>query len=96
MENLPEINLAELRKDIACIPVYRYGDTIFLPLPPELWRSCGPCACPDCKGGEGFWDTIAIAKNPDPKKPDFTWTVHCPHGATMRMMGQYYAQRKRK
>lgn len=46
--------------------------TRYVPLPRELWASAGKCMCEVCKGGEGFWDTLAVAHN------GFTWTVHMP------------------
>ena len=59
--------------------VKRVKDTIFIPLPREQWRSAGICRCPVCKGTEGFWDTLAVAKTaPTTQRPDYTWTVHYP------------------
>lgn len=59
--------------------VKRVKDTIFVPLPRELWRECGPCACPVCKerkSEHSYWDTLAISANATGN--DFTWTVHFP------------------
>jgi hypothetical protein len=52
--------------------------TIFIPLPPELWRPCAlqPCDCPTCKANGStvaYWDTLAVAAN-----HAHTWTVHRP------------------
>lgn len=66
--------------------VIRRGDTIFVPLPRAMWRSAGPCNCHYCKGGEAFWDTLAVAETkPSGKiagteslRNDTTWTVHMP------------------
>jgi hypothetical protein len=59
------------------------GENTFVALPPELWRSAGRCDCDYCKGGEGFWDTLAIP--PDDKldrkgidRNSGTYTVHYP------------------
>lgn len=48
--------------------------TIFVRLPRELWRSCGSCDCPRCRGGEGFWDTLAVPTD----GRGHTYTVHHP------------------
>ena len=57
--------------------------TIFVPLPRELWRPCGGCCCAYCSADgkmseAGMWDTLAISA-----KGGCTWTVHMPelHGA---------------
>ena len=52
--------------------------TIFIPLPPELWRLCAiqPCDCPTCKENGravAYWDTLAVAAN-----VKHTWVVHMP------------------
>lgn len=47
---------------------------IFVALPKEAWQSAGRCNCPVCKGGEGFWDTLAIP----PKGKGTAYTVHYP------------------
>jgi len=68
------------------LPYYVTKDSgaIYIPLPREAWRSAGRCDCPYCKGGEGFWDTLAIPPPPAPgaraERVDFghTWTVHFP------------------
>lgn len=60
------------------IQVYRVGDSIFMPLPRELWRESGfpgRCSCGKCDGS-GMWDTLAIAAKPT--KDDRTRTVHFP------------------
>lgn len=61
------------------IRVHRRGDTIFIPLPPELWRPAlgdGPCSCNSCKGKSAYWDTLAVSAVPQER--DFTWTPHVP------------------
>jgi hypothetical protein len=57
--------------------IHRVGETIFVRLPRELWRSAGNCACPVCNGAEAFWDTLAISAKPC-KSNDTAWTVHYP------------------
>ncbi|APU88947.1 hypothetical protein Rctr197k_146 [Virus Rctr197k] len=55
------MNNEDLAKELNGLSVIgRHGNTIFVRLPKELWRSCGPCACAYCKGAEGFWDTLAV------------------------------------
>jgi hypothetical protein len=57
------------------------ASTIWIPLPRAAWRSCGKCACRDCQGREGFWDTLALASaGPERGKPDTTFTAHRPAG----------------
>ena len=80
--------------------VKRVGDTIYVPLPRELWRSCGGCACSNCKGAEGFWDTLAIPAVAG--EHEETRTVHCPElhlnrapinlGANQEQLGSQYAE----
>jgi hypothetical protein len=77
--------------------VKRYKDTIFLPLPRELWREIeGGCACMYCSddnrnvGKPAYWDTLAISKLPPrDHKPDTAWTVHYPelNGARSKRKG---------
>jgi hypothetical protein len=72
------------------ILVARRGNTIFIPLPRELWREIeGGCSCVYCstnphKAGPAFWDTLAVAETkPDSEHAnDTTWVVHGPdfHG----------------
>lgn len=57
------------------VRVTRVNRSIFIPLPQPLWRSCGPCHCAYCKGGEGWWDTLAVSTNP---ADHHTWTIHAP------------------
>jgi hypothetical protein len=80
-----------LANRMACLSVHRVGDTIFIPLPVELWRPCGAggCCCDVCKkdGSNGYWDTMAISvKAPGPGRNDYTFTVHYPalHPAPVR------------
>jgi len=64
------------------------GSTIFIPLPRELWRSCGGCGCRYCSptcgksSSEAYWDTLAVSTKPPDDGRDYTWTVHAPeyHG----------------
>lgn len=68
------------------IQVTRVKDTVFIPLPRELWREIdGGCACEYCsKNGRAhspaYWDTLAVSANH--RGSDFAWTVHFPklHG----------------
>ena len=55
-------------------------ETIFIPLPVELWRSCDGCECALCKsdGGPGYWDTLAVSAKAPKRGHDFTYTVHYP------------------
>jgi len=59
--------------------VFVVGGHQFIRLPRELWRSAGKCSCQYCKGGEGFWDTLAITGEgkAGPHGPT-TYTVHMP------------------
>ena len=65
------------------IRVERYKDTIFIPLPPELWRTTGnECCCAWCKAHPelpSMWDTMVVSAKP-PKKgaTDFTSMCHYP------------------
>lgn len=54
------------------------GSTAFVRLPRELWRSAGICHCPHCKGGEGFWDTLAVSTKLVDGRNTTAWTVHYP------------------
>lgn len=63
------------------------GETLFIPLPRVLWQPTGNvCRCPVClergdadgNPAPSFWDTLAIAIKPDPKRSDTAWTVHHP------------------
>lgn len=49
---------------------------IYVPLPREVWRSCGECHCPECQGREGFWDTLVVPGANDGQP--YTFTVHFP------------------
>jgi hypothetical protein len=40
--------------------ITREQESIFIPLPRELWSSAGQCSCPVCYGQEGFFDTLAV------------------------------------
>lgn len=83
-----------IRDAVRCLPVTRYVDTIFIPLPVALWRPCDAgdgcgCICDVCQadGSRGYWDTLAVAKNaPSRGHNDFTWTVHHPalHDVSIR------------
>ena len=59
--------------------IERRPSTIFIRMPREQWRSAGRCDCPVCQGGEGFWDTLAVATENRPN--DYAWTVHMPDKA---------------
>ena len=63
------------------IKVKHAGDTIFIPLPRELWRKAGNgvCNCPTCKVRKSkvaYWDTLVVSAVP--MQGDCTWTVHFP------------------
>lgn len=66
--------------------VTRVNDTLFVALPPELWRKASPndeapCQCSVCKDDKtkGYWDTLAMPVNPESvDHKDRTWTVHYP------------------
>jgi hypothetical protein len=65
------------------LPITRFKDAIFIPLPVELWRATpgGCCCCQFCKadGSPGFWDTLALgAAAPGNRRDDRTYTVHHP------------------
>lgn len=65
------------------LPVHRVGETIFIPLPRELWRETGwgQCVCKECKANKAqksYWDTLAISATPVKKDSDTVWTVHYP------------------
>lgn len=68
-----------LREAMRGIPVHRVNDTIFIPLPSALWsESSGQCICEFCKADNspGYWDTMAVSKNPE--NYEHTWLVHYP------------------
>ena len=65
-----------IHMNMNAIRIDRYEDTIFIPLPKEAWRSCGDCNCDRCRGGEGYWDTIAVSAKK--KGYRYTWMVHRP------------------
>lgn len=58
------------------------GSTIFIPLPRALWKSASfnPCACANCNGRPGFWDTLAVAAQREGPghAADVAWAVHRP------------------
>jgi hypothetical protein len=63
------------------LPITRINDTIFLPLPVELWRACpGGCSCQLCKadGSHGYWDTLALSAVGGNCHQDRTYPVHHP------------------
>ena len=51
-------------------------DNIFVPLPRNLRRSSGKCACDHCKGKTGFWDTLALP--PKTAQNQHPYAVHYP------------------
>jgi hypothetical protein len=65
------------------IKTHQVGNTIFVPLPPELHRSCNGCVCQYCSvdgktaNPDAMWDTLAVSIT-----EGYTWTVHAPeyHG----------------
>ena len=63
------------------LPITRVNDTIFVPLPVELWRACpGGCSCQFCNadGSHGYWDTLALSAVGGNRHQDRTYTVHHP------------------
>jgi hypothetical protein len=68
------------RPNLNGLAIERTETTIYVPLPPEAWRSAGSCQCSFCEAHpelEPSWDTIAIAVTPT-YGTDTTWTVHRP------------------
>jgi hypothetical protein len=71
--------------NLAGIRVYKEGNTIFIPLPPELWRSCNGCSCQYCTSDSNeinraaYWDTLVVSSE---YANDYSWVVHAPeyHG----------------
>jgi hypothetical protein len=84
--------LMKVKDAMRCLPVTRFNETIFIPLPVDLWRRCDEtgmvCCCPVCKedGSRGYWDTIAVSRFAAKGRNDFTWTVHYPalHDVSIR------------
>jgi hypothetical protein len=86
---------------LSSIEVTRVQNTIFIPLPPELWRPTGDgfCICPTCKADYAksgdrlvmnYWDTLAVPV-PGPRSADNrTWMVHYPelHSEVVRLAKQ--------
>jgi len=64
------------------LPITRLEDTIFIPLPVELWLATpgGGCKCEFCKadGSPGYWDTLALSAKRGKERHDRTYTVHHP------------------
>ena len=63
------------------LPITRVNDTIFVPLPVELWRACpGGCSCQFCTadGSHGYWDTLALSAVGGNRHQDRTYPVHHP------------------
>jgi hypothetical protein len=69
------------------IKITRVKDTIFIPLPKQLWRKIGletvpdsGCTCAVCKtdGTKGYWDTLAVAAVQEDLTLETTWQVHYP------------------
>jgi hypothetical protein len=63
------------------LPITRINDTIFVPLPVELWRARpGGCSCQFCKadGSHGYWDALALSAVGGNRHQDRTYTVHHP------------------
>jgi hypothetical protein len=67
---------------VPSLPITRFEDTIFIPLPVELWRATpgGKCGCQFCKadGSPGYWDTLALSAKRGKERNDRTYTVHHP------------------
>jgi hypothetical protein len=86
MSNLNVEPIMTKHVSLRALPVSRRGETIFIPLPPELWCipgahiSAAGCSCDCCKkdGTKGYWDTLAVAASPIADRPDITWMVHHP------------------
>lgn len=61
-------------------------NTLFIPLPRELWRPVGTgCSCQWCcehPDVRPYWDTLAVARDRVAGSSDTTWLVHMPeaHG----------------
>ena len=79
------------------LKVHRVKDTLFVALPPELWRQANPgdqegCRCAFCTkdGTKGYWDTLAMPVNPN-QRHDTTFTVHYPelHNEVVRKRMAY-------
>jgi len=86
--------LQTLAANMACLPITRYKDTIFIPLPSELWQRTNGCECDICKadGTGGYWDTMALSKDkPKNQLSDFSYRVHHPglHPETVRKAMAY-------
>lgn len=80
------------------LKILRERGTIFIALPPELWRKPAGqelhgCGCKTCKqdGTKGWWDTLALGKNEDTQSGDRTYTVHYPelHNEAVRKAKAY-------
>lgn len=74
------------------------GNTIFVPLPRELWTMSmdGQCGCQECETPLGkrrvsYWDTLAMSASPEKHagvRNDTTWLVHRPEGNPYRLRGE--------
>ena len=63
------------------LPITRVNDTVFVPLPVELWRACpGGCTCRFCKadGSRGYWNTLALSAIGGNRHQVRTYPVHHP------------------
>lgn len=86
------------------LPVYRVGDSIFVPLPKAFWAESGfpgQCTCGNCDGS-GMWDTLAIATKADPKDHnDYARVVHWPElqgvnaSRAVKQAQEYFAARRK-
>jgi len=59
----------------------RRNNTIFVPLPRALWRSCGGCSCAFCKVHPEtgpYLDTLAIDATTKAGDFNHAWTCHAP------------------
>jgi hypothetical protein len=72
------------------------GNTVFIPLPRELWTICGDrCGCQHCETPKGamrvaYWDTLAMTADPNLRDGgrDVTWLVHRPEGHPHALRGE--------
>jgi len=74
--------------------IARTKDAIFVRLPEFLQRSCDGCSCDYCKAHPDktpAWDTLVVPIRCDPRKADFTYTVHMPDPQTFKA---YMASKK--
>lgn len=77
-----------------CMLVTRSKSTIFMPLPPSLWRPIdGGCSCSWCEHHQHLvpmWDTLAVGDKAPSSGADYTWTVH--HPSLANPLGREYPE----